>query len=217
MTNKNFFYARVSSITQSVDRQKLEFKKYCEANNISYNDCDIRVEHASGKDFKRPVYQDMKKNLRDGDVLYIQSIDRLGRNKDMVLDEWRDLTKNKKVDIVVLDMPLLDTRKEVDGMNDFVANLVLQILTYVADQEREKIRERQKQGIAAAKGKGKHLGRPRKNYDSFSKEEKEEFEFQYDRWKRGEQTAVQTFETLKLSKATFYRIVKEYEQLLESN
>lgn len=216
MTNKTFYYCRVSSKSQNLQRQLDSFKNHRETNGIKEGEYELFEEYASGKDFKRPAYQTMKSRMREDDCLVIISLDRLGRNRNMVLDEWKDLTKNKKVDIVVLDMPLLDTRKEVDGMNDFVANLVLQILTYVADQEREKIRERQKQGIAASRARGKHLGRPRKNFDSFSDKEKKEFELQYNRWKRGEQTAVRTYETLELSKATFYRIVKEYEQLLES-
>lgn len=219
----NYWYIRVSSADQKTDRQLDQIELYAEKNGIELDRRKIYIDNASGKDFNRPKYKELKKALNKSDTLHICSLDRLGRNKDMVLEEWKDITKNIGADIVVLDLPLLNTKqyKVVDSegntmANSLVADLVLQVLTYMSEEERKKIKIRQREGINSARKRGKHLGRPRKNYDSFSKEEKEEFELQYKRWKRGEQTAVRTYEELELSKATFYRIVKEFEQLQES-
>lgn len=208
----NIYYVRVSSATQNTDRQLDELKAYAANNNESWDERYLYVDHASGKDFDRPAYKAMKKALRDGDCLFITSLDRLGRNKDMILDEWRSITKELGADIVVTSMSLLDTRKGSDGLaSSFVADLVLQVLTFIAEDERTRIKERQSQGIKAAKKRGKHLGRPKKDWTTLSKTEKEAFIAAYNEWKDGKQTAVKTFESLSLAKATFYRIVKQYE------
>ncbi len=154
MDHRSFGYARVSSADQNLDRQLDAFAEL--GLDAVYED------KASGKDFDRPGWRRLKRRLRAGDVLYVLSIDRIGRNYDEIIAEWRELTRDRGVDIVVLDMPLLDTRKSVDGVTgSFIADIVLQLLAYVAQVEREKIHERQAQGIAAAKARGKHLGRPR--------------------------------------------------------
>lgn len=147
-----YAYARVSTKEQNLDRQLEELKKYTDK---------IYQEKQSGKDFEsRIIYQKMKKKLSDGDLLIIASLDRLGRNYEQIISEWKDIA-NKGCDIQVLDMPILNTKNGVDGLDGkFISNLVLQILAYVSQKEREKIKDRQKQGIRIAKEKGVKFGRP---------------------------------------------------------
>ena len=147
-------YARVSSVTQKEDRQLDELIKYGVAER------NIYIDKQSGKDFNRKAYKEMYKNLRKGDLLVVKSLDRLGRNYTEIQEEWRKITKIKKADIVVLDMPLLDTTKSKDLLGTFIADLVLQLLCFVAENERINIRQRQKEGIAAAKKRGVKFGRP---------------------------------------------------------
>ena len=154
MRGKRYGYIRVSSTDQNEDRQKLAMAQ------VAVPEKDIYMDKQSGKDFERPQYKRLVKKLRPGDLLYILSIDRLGRNYEEIQTQWRVLTKEIGVDICVLDMPLLDTRNGKDLMGTFIADLVLQILSFVAQNERESIRKRQAQGIAAAKARGVHLGRP---------------------------------------------------------
>lgn len=151
----NYGYARVSTIAQNLDRQLDEFHK------IGLLDKDIYTDKESGKDFNRTNYKKLCRKLKSGDVLFIKSIDRLGRNYNMVLDEWRILTKEKGIDIVVIDMPLLDTR--IEGKNlvgKFIADVVLQVLSFVAENERETMKQRQAEGIRMAKARGVRFGRP---------------------------------------------------------
>ena len=155
MKNKIFGYARVSSKEQNEERQLEAFKDF----NI--DERDIYIDKQSGKDFNREQYNILKKALRENDLLVIKSIDRLGRNYNMIIDEWKDITKNIKADIVVIDMPLLDTRNNKDLLGNFISDLVLQILSYVAEQERTFIKQRQKEGIANAKNNGIKFGRPK--------------------------------------------------------
>ena len=146
-------YIRVSSIDQNEERQRLAMTEHgIEAKNIY-------MDKQSGKDFKRPRYRALMKKLRPGDQLCISSIDRLGRNYEEIQEQWRILTREKKVDILVFDMPLLDTRRDKDLLGTFIADLVLQVLSFVAHSERENIRKRQAEGIAAARRRGVHLGR----------------------------------------------------------
>lgn len=147
-------YIRVSSIDQNESRQLLAL------HDAGVDDKCIHIDKQSGKDFNRPQYKKLVKKLKPGDLLYILSIDRLGRNYMEIQNQWRILTKEKGVDICVLDMPLLDTRQGKDLMGTFIADLVLQILSFVAQSERENIRKRQEQGIAAAKARGVRFGRP---------------------------------------------------------
>lgn len=201
---KKIGYVRVSSKEQNLDRQIKQMKE------LGIEDKDIYEDKQSGKDFERIGYQYMKRQLRENDILYIVSLDRLGRNYEQIKEEWKDITKNIKADIVVLDMPLLDTTKYKDTLTDnFISDLVVQILSYVADTERQKIKQRQKEGIEVAKAKGKHLGRPITN------EITEEFKTEFKKWDNGEQTAVQSYKNLGMTKTTFYRLAKECRQLIE--
>ena len=150
----------------------------------------------------------MKLRLRKGDTLYIHSLDKLGRNKEMILNEWKDITQNINAHIVVIDMPLLDTRKYNDSIGSFVADLVLQVLSWVAEEERTKIKTRQAEGIVSAKAQGKHLGRPKTSITS-------EFKQAYKDWKAGNITAVEAMKKSDMTKTTFYRKVKEYEARLK--
>ena len=149
-------YARVSSTDQN-ERRQIDALK-----SAHVIDSQIYVDKQSGKNFDRPAYKMLMSNLRPNDLLYIQSIDRLGRNYEEILEQWRVLTKEKGIDIVVLDMPLLDTRKGKNLMGTFISDLVLQILSFVAESERENIRSRQAQGIAAAKARGIKFCRPKR-------------------------------------------------------
>jgi len=163
---RSFFYARVSSKDQSLERQINAAKE------MKIEDDYIFIEKASGKDFKRPEYQLMKRMLRENDILYVKSLDRLGRNKQMILDEWQELIKIKKINIVVLDMPLLDTRKykDMNGLENLISDLILQLLSYMAEDERKRIKERQEEGIKIAISKGVKFGRkkiiPNDNFKS---------------------------------------------------
>ena len=141
-------YVRVSSIDQNEQRQLVEMRK------LEIPEKNIFVDKQSGKDFNRPQYRKLVRKMKKGDLLYILSIDRLGRNYDEIQEQWRYLTREKEIDIAVIDMPLLDTRNGKDLMGTFLADIVLQILSFVAQNEREAIRKRQAQGIAAAKANG---------------------------------------------------------------
>ena len=150
----NYGYIRVSTRDQNEERQRLAMGE------LEIPEKNLYRDHQSGKDFDRPQYRKLVRRLKRDDVLYIKSIDRLGRNYREILEQWRVLTKEKGVDIVVLDMPLLDTRRGKDLMGTFIADLVLQILSFVAQNERENIRKRQAEGIAAAKARGVRFGHP---------------------------------------------------------
>ena len=146
--------------------------------------------------------------MRKGDVLYIHSLDRFGRNKEKILEEWNDITKNIQADIVVLDMPLLDTTQYKDSLGTFIADLVLQILSWMAEEERDRIRKRQREGIDLALKNGVAFGRPKATIT-------EEFKQVYDRWKSGEITAVKAMQEIGVKKTTFYKLVREYEGVLK--
>lgn len=147
-------YVRVSTRDQNEDRQMIALRQY------GIPEKNIFLDKQSGKDFDRPRYQKLTRLLRKGDLLYIKSIDRLGRNYAEIQDQWRILTKEKGIDIVVIDMPLLDTRRGKDLVGTFLSDIVLQVLSFVAENERENIRQRQAEGIAAAKARGIRFGRP---------------------------------------------------------
>lgn len=152
----NYGYVRVSSITQNIDRQMEEMYKW------GLKDKFIYIDKQSGKDFERPNYQIMKKKLKENDLLIIKSIDRLGRNYEMIIKEWQELTKVINCDIVVIDFPLLDTRVDAKNLvGKFISDIVLQVLSFVAQNERENIKQRQLEGIRIAKEKGIHMGRPK--------------------------------------------------------
>lgn len=190
-------YVRVSSTDQNEERQLIAMnEKHIPKGNI-YTD------KQSGKDFERPQYKKMLKRLKAGDLLYILSIDRLGRNYKEIQNQWRILTKEIGVDICVIDMPLLDTRNGKDLMGTFIADLVLQILSFVAQSERENIRKRQSQGIAAAKKRGVRFGRPEKPIP-------EGFAETVKLWEKKEIDIKAVLEMCGLKEATFYRRLREY-------
>ena len=149
-----FGYIRVSSLDQCEDRQRIALQE------VGVPDENIYLDKQSGKDFNRPAYKRLVRKLRKDDLLYIKSIDRLGRNYEEILHQWRILTKDKGIDIVVLDMPLLDTRRGKDLMGTLLSDIVLQVLSFVAENERANIKQRQAEGIAAAKARGVRFGRP---------------------------------------------------------
>lgn len=170
---KTYGYVRVSTREQNEDRQVLAL------NEVQVPKENIYMDKQSGKDFNRPMYQHLLKKIKEGDLLYVKSIDRLGRNYEEILEQWRIITKDRKADIAVLDMPLLDTRRGRDLMGTFLSDIVLQILSFVAENERKNIRERQREGIEAARTKGVRFGRPVKPMP-------ENFEQIYLRWMSGE-------------------------------
>lgn len=186
-------YVRVSTKEQNIDRQLVEMY----AQGLS--DKMIFIDKQSGKNFERDEYQKLKKKLKSGDLLIIKSIDRLGRNYDMIIDEWRTLVNDMNVDIQVLDMPLLDTRTEGKNLvGKFISDIVLQILSFVAENERENIKKRQAEGIRIAKEKGKHLGRPKlklpKNFTIIANQ-----------YKKKEITLAEALLSLKMNRSSFYK------------
>ena len=192
-----YAYARVSTAAQNVDRQIDEFHR------LGIDDRSICADRESGKDFDRTNYKKLTKRLKKGDVLYIKSIGRLGRDYAMILEEWRILTKEKGVDIVVVDMPLLDTR--VEGKNlvgKFVADVVLQVLSFVAENERETMRQRQAEGIRMAKLRGVRFGRPKIDAP-------ENFGEVASLYKNGSITSEEACAMCGLSRGTFFRRIKE--------
>lgn len=166
--SKIYAYVRVSSVDQKLARQIEAVKKWQTENKIEIN--EVYKDKQSGKDFEREQYQNMKRQLQEGDLVVIKSIDRLGRNYDMIIQEWQDITRNIKADIVVIDMPLLDTRKKIGNelTGKFISDLVLQVLSYVAENERQNIKIRQMEGIKIAKEKGIKFGR-KETYDEVFK------------------------------------------------
>ena len=196
MTTRQFGYARVSTVAQHLDRQIEALTAY------GIPERDIITDKVSGKDFERQGYIALKEQiLRSGDLLVIKELDRLGRNYEQIKDEWRDLQK-AGVEIVILDMPLLNTKEKSDLEKSLIANIVFELLAYTAEKERVKIRTRQTEGIRAAKSKGVKFGRP-KIYAP------ENFAEQRALWLNGEQTAVETVKRLGVSRSTFYRLVGE--------
>lgn len=188
-------YVRVSTKEQNEDRQLIALQEF------PVSKSNIFMDKLSGKDFNRPQYRRLLRKLRPGDLLVVKAIDRLGRNYEEILQQWRIITKEKKVDIVVLDMPLLDTRKSGNDLTGtFVADLVLQILSYVAQTERDNIHQRQKEGIAAAKLRGVKFGRPRKTVP-------EQFWNLKEKWENGEITSREAAQQLSISQDTFLRWV----------
>lgn len=190
-------YIRVSSRDQNEDRQLLAIQQ------LSIAQDNIFIDKQSGKDFQRPQYKKLVRKLKKDDVLYIKSIDRLGRNYAEILEQWRILTKNKGIDIVVLDMPLLDTRRGKDLMGTFLSDIVLQVLSFVAENERENIRQRQAEGIAAAKARGVRFGRP-------EKELPDNFEALVQAWEREQLPLSDVLDLCQISQSTFYRRRRDF-------
>ena len=200
MEQKRYGYVRVSSKDQNEERQ---IQAMLEA-GVSME--RLFIDKQSGKDFDRSEYQTLKRMLKDSpnSLLVILSIDRLGRNYKEILKEWQELTTDCKADIKVLDMPLLDTTQYKDLLGTFISDLILQVLSFVAEQERKNIKTRQAEGIAVAKAKNVKFGRP-----VFVAPDN--FEEEYKKWKSGNQTAVETIRNTNMKKSTFYKMVKLYE------
>lgn len=189
-------YVRVSTITQNIDRQMDEMYK------LGLNDSQIFIDKQSGKDFERKNYQKLKSMLKKNDLLIIKSIDRLGRNYDMIIEEWKEIVNKLECDIYVIDMPLLDTRTEGRNLvGKFISDIVLQILSFVAENERDNIRKRQAEGILLAKLSGKHMGRPKYILP-------ENFQTICLKFNKKEITLVEALLSLKMTKTTFYKYYK---------
>lgn len=195
-------YVRVSTREQNEDRQMLAL------NEKAVPEQNIYIDKQSGKDFKRPMYNRMLKKLREDDLIYVKSIDRLGRNYEEILEQWRILTKEKKVDIVVLDMELLDTRRGKDLMGTFLSDIVLQVLSFVAENERKNIRERQKEGIEAAKLRGVQFGRPKRDVP-------DEFIQICCRWRSGQILGKEAAKLCGMPLTTFYGRAREQIKVLK--
>lgn len=202
-------YIRVSTKDQNEQRQLHKMlERGVEARRIF-------VDRASGKNFERPQYQLLRKVLNESDIIYVDALDRLGRNYDEVITEWKYITRELKADIVVLENEsLFDSRKfrEMGDMGQLMEDQFLSLLSYVADQERKKIHQRQAEGIAVAKSQGKHLGRPQINLSNLSKKQRQIIEESHPKWRKGDITGVMLMEMLELKKNTFYKIMKEYER-----
>lgn len=198
MPYQSFGYIRVSTRDQNEDRQLIALRE------VGIPEKNIYLDKQSGKDFNRPQYQKLLRKMKKDDLLYIKSIDRLGRNYDEILQQWRTLTKLKGIDIVVLDMPLLDTRRGKDLMGTFLSDIVLQVLSFVAENERTNIRQRQAEGIAAAKAKGVRFGRPPKPLP-------DNFQNCYQRWKLGQITGTAAAKECGMPLATFRYRAETYE------
>lgn len=188
---KIFGYARVSAKDQNEARQTAAFKKM----NVPVK--NIYLDKLSGKNFNRPKYQKLRQRLDENSLLYLKSLDRLGRNYREILEEWRYITRVKGADIVVIDMPLLDTRRGKDLLGSFLSDVVLQVLSFVAENERDSIRQRQAEGIAAARKRGVRFGRPPKPLP-------EGFLAERVKWRRGEATLKQAAQNCGMALSTFY-------------
>ena len=191
-------YARVSSKEQNEDRQIVELQPFVTTES------HLLIEKQSGKNFDRPIYKSLKNIMREGDVLVIKSLDRLGRNYSQMKEEWKDLS-DRGIKIRVLDTPMLDTSKYDDElMGKFVSDIVLNVLSFVAENERKNIKQRQAEGIAVAKTNGVRFGRPSMAYP-------DGFEEVYANWKKGKIKAVDAMKILSLKKTSFYKLVNRYE------
>ncbi len=192
-------YVRVSAKDQNEDRQIIAMRE------VGVSEKNIYMDKQSGKDFKRKQYKRLVRKMKKDDLLYIKSIDRLGRNYEEIIEQWRHLTKEKRIDIIVLDMPLLDTRRGKDLMGTFLSDIVLQVLSFVAENERSNIRQRQAEGIAAAKARGVKFGRPPKPLP-------ENFHTVYQRWKNGKITGTRAAEECNMPITTFRYKADIYEK-----
>ena len=194
---KTFAYCRVSSTDQNEDRQVEAMLE------LGINERDIFIDKCSGKNFDRPQYQALKLQLREGDLLVIKSIDRLGRNYKQICEEWREIVRDIKANIKVVDMPILDTTRTDGLIGEVISDIVLQLLGYVAEQERAFIKQRQAEGIKLAKEKGKRLGKPPIQYPDNWKDV-------YKIWKSGSITAREAMKRLNLKPTSFYKLAKNY-------
>ena len=199
MENNTFGYARVSSRDQNEERQVVALLE------MGVPEQNIYVDKQSGKDFNRPQYKKLLRRVKPDDLIYIKSIDRLGRNYAEILDQWKVITKDKRVDLYVMDMPILDTRREKNLLGTFISDLVLALLSYVAENERANIRQRQAEGIAAAKARGVHFGRrpnplPENFYDV------------YQLWKMKKISVSEAAKQCGMPQTTFFERARAYEK-----
>ena len=216
LNTKMFGYIRVSTKDQNIERQLAKMLE------LGIQERDIFIDKMSGKNFDRPAYQALKLQLRKGDLVYIDALDRLGRNYDGIINEWKHITREIGADIVVLENEtLFDSRKfkamntEDSKLGSLMEDQFLSLLSYVADQERKNILKRQAEGIAEARKAGKHLGRPKLDLSTLSKEQRDVLEANYEAWKRKELTGVKFADMLGLKKNSFYKVLKEYGQIVE--
>ncbi|MCR4929403.1 MAG: recombinase family protein [Lachnospiraceae bacterium] len=197
-------YVRVSSKDQNEDRQVITMR------DMQIPEENIFIDKQSGKDFNRPQYKRLLRKVKENDLIYIKSIDRLGRNYGEILEQWKIITKDKGVDLYVIDMPILDTRREKNLLGTFISDLVLTLLSYVAENERTTIRQRQAEGIAAAKARGIHFGRTPKPLP-------ENFYEVYQQWKMKKITIKEAAEQCGMPQTTFYEKAKKYEKVILTN
>jgi len=216
LNTKMFGYIRVSTKDQNIERQLAKMLE------LGIQERDIFIDKMSGKNFDRPAYQALKLQLRKGDLVYIDALDRLGRNYDGIINEWKHITREIGADIVVLENEtLFDSRKfkamntEDSKLGSLMEDQFLSLLSYVADQERKNILKRQAEGIAEARKAGKHLGRPKLDLSTLSKDQRDVLEANYEAWQRKELTGVKFAEMLGLKKNSFYKVLREYEQIVE--
>ncbi len=196
---KIYGYVRVSSKEQNEDRQIISMR------DMQVPEKNIYIDKQSGKDFDRPQYKRLLKKAKRDDLIYIKSIDRLGRNYVEVMEQWRIITKEKHVDLYVIDMPILDTRSEKNLLGTFISDLVLSLLSYVAENERNNIRQRQAEGIAAAKARGVKFGRPLKSLP-------DNFDAVYNEWKEKEISITEAARKCDMAQTTFYEKAKKYKK-----
>ena len=197
-------YVRVSSKDQNEDRQLITMRE------MQVPEENIFVDKQSGKDFNRPQYKKLMRKVRPNDLIYIKSIDRLGRNYAEILEQWKIITKDKKVDLYVIDMPILDTRREKNLLGTFISDLVLALLSYVAENERTTIRQRQAEGIAAAKARGVHFGRHPNPLP-------ENFYEVYQQWKMKKVSVAEAARLCGMAQTTFFERARAYEKSTMAN
>lgn len=200
MNNRKYGYIRVSTREQNIERQMLALL------DEEVNRRNIYIDKQSGKDFQRPAYVKMIRRVREGDLIVIKSIDRLGRNYQEIMEQWRVITKEKKADIRILDMPLLDTAKTKDLLGTFISDIVLQLLSFVAENERDNIRQRQAEGIAAAKAKGVQFGRPVIPLP-------ENFPELYREWETSRISLEEFAKRCNMGRSTIYKHIEKYRKL----
>lgn len=204
MNNRILGYIRVSTREQNIERQLIALQE------AGVKQKDIYVDKQSGKDFERPAYMKMMSIIRENDLLIIKSIDRLGRNYQEIMEQWRLIIKEKNADIRILDMPLLDTTKTKDLLGTFISDIVLQLLSFVAENERENIRRRQAEGIAAAKARGIRFGKPMIPIPT-------EFPELYKKWEAGHMSVYEFARLCNMGKSTMYTRIKEYRECIDKN
>lgn len=206
-----FAYVRVSTKDQKEDRQVIAIKDFCKQNGLELEERNILIDKQSGKDFDRPAYQTLKQMIRKGDTLIIKELDRLGRDMEQIKSEWQELV-NAGINIIVIDTPILNTSGKSDLEKTLISNIVFELLAYIAEKERTKIKARQAEGIAVAKAKGKHLGRPAITFDTLTAEQQELFRELFPQWEAKEITATYFMQQVELKRNTFYKIAKEYKE-----